>query len=269
MPAAVRLTGLTIASATLPESEAAPTVEQLENSDVSFVTWSVAVAVTPSPFTSPPICALHGPGETLTNVTKVWPAPDANGASQVGLTKSSTKTGFGLKLVKVPETVPPEIDVITGAGMLSFASCSSIPRLPLSKIEFATIRLPVAVTESVLPIRTPSSVAWATVLPGPIWFPTEPETTMPSVFEPVGTPLRSTPMKFPAAIVPDESSSMSIALPMPEITLPSSGCGWTSVKRPPGPVLTPITVPVESDTKMPLLCPDVGFPLGRKPRRFP
>ena len=69
MPAAVTSTGLTTDWSTLPESELAPTVAQLENSDVSLVTWSVAVAVTPSPFTSPPIEALHGPGETGTKMT--------------------------------------------------------------------------------------------------------------------------------------------------------------------------------------------------------
>ena len=168
----------------------------------------------------------------------------------------------------VPETTPPDTDVITGAAMPPFALWRSIPRLPLCQIEFATIRLLAAMPKSPPMIATPSWVACAIVFPGPTWFPPEPKTEMPLAFKPVWAPLRSTPMKLPAAIVPEESLPMSIASSMPEITLPSSGCALTSAS-PSGPSLLPITVPVASEMEIPLPCPEAGFPFGFRPMRFP
>src|SRR5437763_14793733 len=66
------------------------TVKQLENCDVSFVSSSVAVAVTPSPFESPPTVAVQGwAASASTKVTKGFPAPAKKGALADGVTKDS------------------------------------------------------------------------------------------------------------------------------------------------------------------------------------
>jgi hypothetical protein len=117
------------------------TVEQLENCEVSFVISSVAVAVMPSPLVRPPTDAVHtSPGPAVTKVAKVLPAPVEYGALQDGLTKISMNASPFPE--KVPETVLPCADVITGAGSPLFPPWSSMPRRALSKIEFATMRLP-------------------------------------------------------------------------------------------------------------------------------